>query len=64
MKDFSELARAAAALATGQLGWRPDEFWAATMAELRLAIEGRFGPPVAPLARVELERLREGLADG
>jgi len=64
LKDFAELARAVAVLATGQLGWSPDAFWGATLAEVRLAIEGRFGPPVAPLAGAELERLKERLADG
>jgi len=63
VKDFAELARAAAVLATGQLGWRPEEFWMATMAEMRVALEGRFGAPVVPLAGAELARLKERLAD-
>lgn len=64
MKDFAEFARAAAVMVTGQLGWRPDEFWSSTMAEVGLAIEGRFGATVAPLAGADLERLKERLADG
>lgn len=64
MSDFTRQARQAAMLATGQMGWRPIEFWEATPAELMLALEGRLGPASAPLARGELDRLKERLGDG
>lgn len=60
---FATLARAAATVATGLLGWPPEQFWAATPAELQLAIEGRFGGAPA-FGRQELEQLRERLGDG
>lgn len=54
----AELARKAAGLATGQLGWTPDQFWNATPAELQCALQGRFGVEVpAPLGRAELAEL-------
>lgn len=61
MRSFLELAREAARLATGRLGWLPGQFWEATPAELRLALEGRFGTPELPLGRGDLERLKERL---
>lgn len=58
MSWFAELARAAAALATGQMGWSPEAFWGATVAELQTALEGRLGPDVgAPLGRSEMAEL-------
>jgi hypothetical protein len=35
--DFATAARGAARVGA-QLGWRPDDFWAATPADLRLAL--------------------------
>ncbi|TPE58520.1 phage tail assembly chaperone [Sandaracinobacter neustonicus] len=65
MQLFADLARRAALVATGQLGWSPDEFWRSTAAELALAIEGRAGPgEPAPLDRRELERMQRGASDG
>lgn len=64
MDDFTSLARAAGRVATGVFGWSPATFWAATPAEMRLALEGRFGTGVAPLGVSELARLRERLSDG
>lgn len=61
--QFAELARSAAMIATGLLGWMPDEFWRATPAELQLALNGRFGVSQS-LSREELDRLRERLGDG
>jgi hypothetical protein len=61
---FAAVAEAAARLATGGLGWTPATFWAATPAELRLALEGRFGGATMPLGAAELARLRERLSDG
>ncbi|MCG2839757.1 phage tail assembly chaperone [Sandaracinobacter sp. RS1-74] len=65
MGDFRALARSAAGVATGGLGWPPERFWAATPAELQLALEGRFGAAAgAALGRRELAKLRESLGDG
>lgn len=61
--EFGAIARSAAAVATGLLGWSPTRFWAATPAELQLALEGRFGTAAA-LGRQELDKLRESLGDG
>ncbi len=60
---FASVARSAAMVATGLLGWPPEQFWRATPAELQLALEGRFGSAPA-LGRRELEQLRESLGDG
>ena len=62
---FSEAAARLAGLAGALLGWRPDEFWRATPAELAsvlgaLTADGR----AAPLARDELARLEEMFPDG
>ncbi len=35
---FATAARAAARVAAALLGWRPDDFWAATPADLRTAL--------------------------
>jgi len=52
---FAELARSAARVATGQLGWTPRLFWSSTVAEFQDALEGRFGTAApAPLGRAEL----------
>lgn len=49
------------------LGWRPDEFWAATPDELAAAF-GAFrsadGDAAAPVDRVALNRLMEAQPDG
>ena len=61
--EFRGIARSAAMVATGHLGWSPSRFWSATPAELQLALEGRFGAPAA-LGRQEMDKLRESLGDG
>lgn len=65
MQRFADLARNAAQVATGKLGWTPDQFWQSTAAELAQAIEGRAepsGPP--PLDRRALDRLQQGAGNG
>jgi hypothetical protein len=66
MNRFADLSRSAAAIATGQLGWLPQQFWESTVVELRTALEGRFGQDApAPLGRAELDKLEEEVsADG
>ncbi len=63
MTSFAEFAGLAARVATGVLGWSPDQFWSATLADLRLAIEGRFGTSPAAGMAAELERLMREFPD-
>ena len=57
---FAPQAVLLAGLAGRLLGWRPDEFWAATPAELA-AVLAPPAPPLAgaPLTRAECARLME-----
>ncbi|MGQ5702734.1 phage tail assembly chaperone [Sandaracinobacteroides sp. A072] len=66
MRTYAAFARQAAGLATGRLGWRPGDFWQATPAELRIAIEGLLPDAAAdgPLGVPELVRLKEKFPDG
>lgn len=64
-RRFAQLAHLAAGVATGRLGWPPESFWAATPADLALALavllpgagDGR------PLSRAELQRMMERITD-
>jgi uncharacterized phage protein (TIGR02216 family) len=62
---FSEAAGRLAGMAGALLGWRPDEFWRATPAELAavLAALAGGGNPV-PVTGNELARLKERFPDG
>ena len=65
MERFSDSAGRLAGLAGALLGWRPDEFWRATPAELAavlLALTG--GAGAAPVTHDELARLKERFPDG
>ncbi|HET9336592.1 MAG TPA: phage tail assembly chaperone [Sphingomicrobium sp.] len=60
-RSFGEQASKLAGIAARLLGWRPDEFWRATPAELASAFhEEEF----EPVAGEELERLMERFPDG
>lgn len=61
--DFRSFARLAARVATGVLSWTPDEFWSATVAELRMAMEGRTGRLDEAAGIEELRRLMEEFPD-
>jgi uncharacterized phage protein (TIGR02216 family) len=61
---FSESAARLAGLAGALLGWRPDEFWGATPAELGAVIEALAGPDTPPATRADLARLMERFPDG
>lgn len=59
---FGESAAQLCSVACQLLGWRPDEFWNATPAELVLALR----PPVAPVDapdRATIEALRRRFPD-
>ena len=60
---FSENAARLAGLAGTLLGWRPDEFWRATPAELGAVLGAMIGPGDAPVERSDLERLMQRFPD-
>jgi hypothetical protein len=62
-RSFADLACAAARTATGLLGWSPDEFWQATVADLLLALDARAGPDRACGSRADLARLLQEFPD-
>lgn len=60
---FTETARRLSGLVPRLLGWRPEDFWACTPAELAAIFE----PPAdaaAPLSRDDLNALMERDSDG
>lgn len=61
---FSEAAVRLAGLAGALLGWRPEEFWRATPAELGAVLAALSGDSAAPLSRGELASLKERFPDG
>lgn len=61
---FGAAAARLAGLAGAWLGWRPDEFWRATPAELA-AVLGALAPEAeAPASEGDLARLKEMFPDG
>ena len=61
--SFAEAAGRLAGVAGALLGWRPDEFWKATPAELA-AVLGALAPEVGEgVGRAELARLMEMFPD-
>lgn len=64
MERFSEAAARLAGLAGALLGWRPDEFWNATPAELGAVIGALAGPAEEPVARADFKSLMERFPDG
>lgn len=61
---FSEAAGALAGMAGALLGWRPDEFWAATPAELAAVLSALAGDEAGPASAADLARLKEMYPDG
>jgi len=53
-----------AGMAAVLFGWRPEEFWRATPAELAAVLAALAGESAAPLTRDELTRLKERCPDG
>ncbi len=60
---FSESAGRLAGLAGALLGWRPEEFWAATPAELAAVLAAMAGGEGACATRSDLARLMEMFPD-
>ena len=63
MAEFAAAAARLAGLAGMLLGWRPDEFWKATPAELG-AVLAALAPEEAPASACDLARLMEMFPDG
>ncbi len=61
---FSDAAGRLAGMAGALLGWRPDEFWRATPAELAAVLAALAGGGAAPVTGDELARLKERFPDG
>ena len=60
-RKFGERAAVLSGVAARVLGWRPEEYWRATPAELAAALQL---DAVEPIAGDELRRLREQFPDG
>lgn len=59
-ETFAATARRCHAIAVRLLGWRPDEFWRATPAELAMALADPDGAgAAAPPTRQEIARMME-----
>ena len=58
-KSFGEGALRLFSHAARLLGWKPDDFWAATPAELVAALMPPAGSGESGLARADLERMME-----
>jgi len=63
---FADSAARLAGFAGAALGWRPDEFWAATPAELGAVVRALTGDEAAvlPPDAAAVARLREMFPDG
>jgi uncharacterized phage protein (TIGR02216 family) len=60
---FSDAAERLAGWAGALLGWRPDEFWRATPAELAAVLRALIGEEAIPGSRADLEQLMEMFPD-
>jgi uncharacterized phage protein (TIGR02216 family) len=60
---FTDAAAGLAGLAGALLGWRPDEFWRVTPAELAAVLAAIAGPREAGVTRGELAGLMERFPD-
>jgi len=61
---FCETARRLSGLVPRLLGWRPDDFWSATPAELAAIFDAGEASFTDPLSRAELTSLMERERDG
>lgn len=66
MSEFAEAANRLAGLAGALFGWRPDDFWAATPAELAANFSALSDEDadVTPAAGPDLAQLMEQFPDG
>jgi uncharacterized phage protein (TIGR02216 family) len=63
VERFSDSAGRLAGLAGALLGWRPDEFWRATPAELGAVLGAMAGEEVEAVSLSDLKRLMERFPD-
>mgnify|MGYP001544601571 CR=1 FL=1 len=56
MQTFGEAAARLCSAASSLLGWRPEEFWRATPAELATALAATAAEPLPPERIAELRR--------
>lgn len=61
---FSEAAARLAGVAGALLGWRPDDYWNATPAELAAVLGAMAGEMDAPASADDLARLKAMFPDG
>ena len=61
---FEQGAARLAGLAGALLGWRPDEFWDATPAELAAILNAMIADEPPPASAADLARLKELFPDG
>ncbi|WP_126172194.1 phage tail assembly chaperone [Altericroceibacterium xinjiangense] len=61
---FGAVALRLAGLVPRSFGWRPDDFWKATPAELAAILSPASGEEECPLSRTELNTLLEREQDG
>jgi len=61
---FTDSAARLAGMAGALLGWRPDEFWSATPAELATVVAALAGEGAAAAGAADLARLMEMYPDG
>lgn len=64
MTTFAAGALRLAGFVARLLGWRPDDFWNATPAELAAILAPDAGETSSPLNRDDLQHLMEQLPDG
>jgi uncharacterized phage protein (TIGR02216 family) len=62
--SFAERAARLAGAAGAVLGWRPDEFWRATPAELAAIVTALTGDRAAPPDAATIAALMEAFPDG
>lgn len=62
--SFADAAARLAGLAGALLGWRPDEFWRATPAELAAILGAMAGDEPVPASGADCARLMEMFPDG
>ena len=64
MTRFAEAARRLAGLAGATFGWRPDDFWRATPAELAALVEACAPEALTPPDTATIAAMQEAFPDG